>query len=247
MPKNNVPSPQKPASLAPQARQIIRSAIKVSLATNDRKKPWPFLSLTSVATLMDGSPVVLLSSIAHHTRNIAVNPHVALLFDGTPAKGNPLEDGRITLHGTLEKDSREQTSLRFMARHPTAFYAEFADFDFYTLDLHSAHYVAGFGSTNTLSPAHLLLSKESQALKKQENPLIQRLTENYADKIQNMGHQSLPDKTDEEGIWRLSALDPEGCDLMKGEQLRARYTFSQQVTTEPDIIDLFTALFEPTK
>ena len=239
MPEKQIPQVEKPASLAPYARQIMRSAIKVSLATNDRKQSWPFLSLTSVATLMDGTPIVLLSSIAHHTRNIAVDPHVALLFDGTPQTGNPLEEGRITLHGTLQKDKKEQTGNRFMARHPTAFYAKFADFDFYTLRLHSAHLVAGFGSTNTLSPAHLLLSQESLSLHDQEQKLIKTITQRHQDTIQYMGDRCCPEEADKKGLWHISALDPEGCDLMKGETIRGRYDFWEQAVTPQEMMEAF--------
>ncbi len=242
MPKKQIPPVEKPAALAPHARQIMRSAIKVSLATNDRKQSWPFLSLTSVATLMDGIPILLLSSIAHHTRNIAIDPHVALLFDGTPQTGNPLQEGRITLHGTLQKDTGVQSRKRFMARHPAAFYAEFSDFDFYTLQLHSAHYVAGFGSTNTLSPAHLLLTQESLSLQSQEQELIQTLTQQHQNTIQYMGDRCCPKEAGTPGLWHISALDPEGCDLMKGETTRGRYDFWEQARTPQDIMEAFSLI-----
>ncbi len=243
MPEKKLPTVKKPAQLAPEARHIVRQAIKVSLATNDRKKPWPFLSLTSVATLIDGTPILLLSNIAHHTRNIAVDPHISLLFDQTPFDGNPLQYGRITLHGILDKANTAQTERRFMARHPEALYAQFADFDFYTLDLKSAHYVAGFGSTTTLGPNHLLLTEQSAALTQAEAEIINDMNNHHHDAIQTIAHKHASpseahppssSQTTDETSWVMTGLDCEGIDLINNAK-RQRIVFPKMMTTPEEI------------
>ena len=62
----------------------------------------PYCSLVNVASNWDGSPILLISRLALHTRNILADPRVSLMLDER-AEGDPLEGARIMLAGRAEE------------------------------------------------------------------------------------------------------------------------------------------------
>lgn len=132
-----------------ETRRLMRAASKAALATRHHETGTPYVSLVTVATAWDASPILLLSQLAVHTRNLRADPSASLLFDGTDDVGDPLAGGRATVMGIIvqaREAERGTVSRRFLARHPQAQgYAGFADFDFYILQMQSAHFIGGFG------------------------------------------------------------------------------------------------------
>ena len=59
----------------------------------------PYCSLVNVATAADGAPLLLISRLAVHTKNILVDPRVSLMLDERK-EGDPLQGGRIMMVGT---------------------------------------------------------------------------------------------------------------------------------------------------
>lgn len=107
---------------------------------------WPYASLVLVATDRDGAPLLLLSELAEHTRNLGRDPRASLLVDGTGGLENPLTGARATLLGRVAPTADEAALERFIARHSTArIYAGFRDFRCYRFEIERAHLVAGFG------------------------------------------------------------------------------------------------------
>src|SRR6185437_2650559 len=91
------------ASLSPAviARRLVRGADRGTLAT--ALEGWPYASLVLVATAPDGAPLLLLSTLARHTANIAAEPRVSLLVDGTAGLADPLTGPRASLLGRAER------------------------------------------------------------------------------------------------------------------------------------------------
>src|SRR5581483_5762903 len=105
----------------------------------------PYCSLVNVATAADGSPLLLISKLAVHTRNIMADPRCSLMIDERK-QGDPLQGGRVMLMGTAVKTDDPAVRRRYLARQPEAeLFAGFADFAFYEMKLKGAHLVAGFG------------------------------------------------------------------------------------------------------
>jgi heme iron utilization protein len=94
----------------------------------------------------DCQPIVLISTIAEHTKNIIANPKVSLLvFAGAE---DLHANGRLTLIGEavqIEKDDADMMA-RYCRYFPeSAGYLAMHDFQFYRLHIHQARYIAGFG------------------------------------------------------------------------------------------------------
>lgn len=127
-------------------RQVVRACHKASLATLQADGGAPYVSLVTVALDHDLSPILLLSGLADHSRNIAADSRVSLLFDGTDGHPNPQTGPRVTLMGRATCTDDERLHRRFLARHPgAAVYAGFADFGFWRIQPEKAHFVGGFG------------------------------------------------------------------------------------------------------
>jgi putative heme iron utilization protein len=117
----------------------------------------PYVSLVLVALDADGSPLMLLSRLAQHTKNLLADPRVSLLFDGTAGLEDPLAGARLTVLGTAAPCPDPQALGRYLARHPSAeMYAGFGDFDLYRVTIARGHSVAGFGKIAWIEAAALL-------------------------------------------------------------------------------------------
>ncbi len=106
----------------------------------------PYVSLVLVAFDADGSPLLLLSRLAQHTKNLLADPRVSLLFDGAAGLEEPLTGPRLTVLGSAAPCPDPEAFARYLARHPSAeMYASFTDFGLYKVTIARAHFVAGFG------------------------------------------------------------------------------------------------------
>lgn len=208
------------------AKRLLRESGKGALATllGDGA---PYASLVTVATAMDGAPVLLLSRLARHAANIKTDPRVSLLLEGE-GEGDPLQGARISLAGTLATTEDPAARWRFLARHPSAeTYAGFADFGFWRLEVAGAHLVAGFGRIADLPPEDLSTDLAgAESLLAAEEGAIAHMNQDHFDAIGLYATRLLGE---EPGAWRIVSLDPEGCVLMLGQRAR-RLQFPQRVT-----------------
>ncbi len=137
------------------ARRMLAEAREATLATafagaRPDERGWPYASLVLLATDARGMPLLLLSDLAEHTRNLRDDPRVSLLIDATQGHADRLAEPRLTLLGRAaviaDDADRADARTRFLARHPpAATYAGFGDFRFYRVTPDRAHLVAGFG------------------------------------------------------------------------------------------------------
>src|SRR5436309_1170797 len=136
------------------ARSLLRRSRQGALATLMTGSGDPYCSLVNLANHPDGSPILLISRLAVHTKNILSDPRVSLLLDERTA-GDPLEGARIMLAGTAEKSPGEDAILqrRYLSAHPSAeVFVNFKDFSFFRIRPKGAHLVAGFGRIVDLVP-----------------------------------------------------------------------------------------------
>ena len=220
------PTPEKPPGVI--AINIVRQALKGSLATLDRSTGHPYASLVTLATEAGGTPILLISRLALHTQNLAADARASILCDATSAEGDPLAGGRLTLMGTAERTDSQTERQRFISRHPSAaMYSGFADFAFFRLRVERAHFIGGFGRIVDLSPADLLIDESGlDALGEHETEILQHMNEDHADAVALYATRLAGAA---EGNWRMTGIDPDGFDLV-GSGQGVRIGFSQKVT-----------------
>lgn len=209
---------------AEQARAVARACRTATLATAMADGSGPYASLVLVAFDHDATPLLLISRLAEHTRNLEADPRVSLLCDGTAGFDEPLTGPRVTLQGHALRSAEPQDQARFLARHPSAgMYAGFADFAFYRITVERAHIVAGFGRIHWIKD---YLLDAAPALREAEADILAHMNGEHTDAVQLYATRLLGRSGDG---WRLSGIDPEGADLVRGNDV-ARLGFDRIVT-----------------
>lgn len=138
-------------SFAERARTLLVQGNEGTLATPSRRHPgFPFASLMPYAVDGEGRPVVLVSDLAVHTRNLKADERASLLvLEAGGEDRNSLGLGRATLMGPLAAlPAEEGDAVRelYLERHPTArYWADFPDFHFRRMEVEEVYYVGGFG------------------------------------------------------------------------------------------------------
>lgn len=219
------------SSPAARARAVLRGSDRAALATLMRPETpdtdAPYASLVLVALDLDGSPLLLLSTLADHTRNLLADGRVSLLFDGTAGLAEPLAGPRVSVQGQAIATTEPRHRARYLARHPgAALYAGFADFAFYRVAVARAHLVAGFGAIHWISASDLLLDmSKCTALAEAEAGIVAHMNEDHADAL-SLYAERLLDRAG--GGWVMTGIDPEGIDLRLGGET-ARLPFAERV------------------
>lgn len=155
-------------SLHLEAQQFLFSAQKGMLSTHSVKfAGYPFGSVTPFVLNHQGMPIILISSLAEHTKNITENANVSLLVFNNE---NDLQaNSRLTLLAKAEQTDKNNalTRARYLRYIPQAeSYFDAHDFSFYTLYITHGRYIAGFGKMSWIEgdvfqvPTNPLLTEE---------------------------------------------------------------------------------------
>jgi len=208
------------------AKKLLREGRSGALATLMPGSGDPYCSLVNVATAADGAPLLLISRLAVHTKNILADPRVSLMIDERK-EGDPLQGARVMLLGTAAATEDPDVRRRYLDRQPEAeMFAGFGDFAFYRLMLKGAHLVAGFGRIVDLKPSDILTEiGDAGELVAAEPEILAHMNGDHADACRLYATKLLgaPD-----GDWRCVGCDPEGLELQQG-RTALRLPFPQRV------------------
>ena len=212
------------------AKSLLRQSRQGALATLMAGSGDPYCSLVNLATHPDGSPILLISRLAVHTRNILADNRVSLMLDER-GPGDPLEGARIMLAGRAEvadKDSRELLRRRYLNAHPSAeAYADFGDFAFFRIRPAATHLVAGFGRILDLKPEQFLTDvSDTAALIEAEQGAIEHMNADHREAMNLYATRLLGAKTAD---WCCTGCDPDGMDMQAG-RATLRLDFPTRVT-----------------
>jgi heme iron utilization protein len=226
--------PRQPADFepVPQAKALLRRHRAGALGTVDAATGGPMTTLTTVATDVDGAPLILTSRLSHHTTNLLNDRRVSLLLSER-GKGDPLAHPRLSLLGQAEGIDRASEAgtrfrRRFLARHPKAeLYIDFPDFLFWRISCVTAHLNGGFARAWSGPFVDIITVVDDAAeLIGLEPDALNHMNADHAEAVQLYAVKllGLP-----EARWRCTGIDPDGLDLMAGEDT-ARLVFPDRVT-----------------
>jgi putative heme iron utilization protein len=140
------------------------NATLCTLAAEPDIAGFPFGSLTPYALRADGTPFVLISAIAQHTKNLARDPRCSL-FARDPkaeASGDAQATWRVTVLARAQRieakdEELEELHARYAARVPDApGYGSAHDFSFWALRPVKLRAIGGFGAIRWLPPDAIL-------------------------------------------------------------------------------------------
>lgn len=183
---------------AERSRTLLTAAGTGSLATMSTEQPgFPFGSLVAYAVADDGSPLLCLSDLAEHSRNVAANPRASLMVTAAlpegletagsarPPSADPLSLARVTVLGEIapvHDGEREAVLGRYQEAHPGAFYATFDDFRLYRMAVGSVRYVGGFGRMSWVD-AQEYAAAEPDPLRPHAGRVVEHMNADHADAL----------------------------------------------------------------
>ena len=219
--------PDTPFDARLAAKKLLREGRSGALATLMPGTGDPYCSLVNVATAADGAPLLLLSTLALHTKNLAADKRVSLMLDERK-EGDPLQGARVMLMGGVAEVRDPLIRAAYLLRHPEAEqFVDFADFGFFRMQINRAHLVAGFGRIVGLAPPEILTDiSDAQALLEAQADAIAHMNADHAQACRLYATKLLGAPDDD---WRCTGIDPEGIELQH-EQIALRLFFPQRIT-----------------
>lgn len=158
------------ASVAIEARKCLRASHVGALATTSlRLASHPYASVVPYITDHQANPIVLISRLAEHTKNIGADDRVSLLLY---EPGSDVQTtGRVTIVGHCrEAGNSEALTNRYLRHFPDAARLLELDFAFFTIAASAIRYIGGFGAIHWLDgdamvpPASSIADIEASAI-----------------------------------------------------------------------------------
>jgi putative heme iron utilization protein len=226
------PAPR--SSPAEEARTLVAATNLAALATLTADGD-PWASLITYGALDDGAPVLCVSRLAEHGRNLAADPRASLIITQVDRPPDPLAAARVTLVGRVERPPDVASVAAARDAHLTAVpaattYIDFSDFSLWILRIDRVRWVGGYGRMDSASgPEYAAAQPDPVAAG--ASAAIAHLNADHSDALlaiaQTLG--GYPDAT----VATCSGLDRRGIDLALDTprgRAPARVSFSTTLT-----------------
>jgi len=209
------------------ARRLLNHQSFGVLSTHSIDVPgYPFGSIAPYTLNHDGEPIILISTIAQHTRNIKENNKVSLtVFD--PHADDPQAASRLTWIGDAESidpsdaDSRD----RYLRYFPSAeSYFQTHDFSFYRVGLRRARFIGGFGEIYWIEPDAMLARNP---FRETEKGIVDHMNQDHQ---KALIHYCKVLKDVETSDVAMTGIDSEGLDMLAGKR-KLRIDFDSPIST----------------
>jgi len=136
--------------------QRCRFGVLSTLST--RPAGFPYGSVVPISQAGDGAPLILVSALAQHTKNLLADPRVCLLVM-EPGAEDPREEPRAAIAGRaveLDGEAAAFGEAAIEARHDDASFYLSLDFSVWRIDVEEVRYIGGFGQAGWVSGAEVL-------------------------------------------------------------------------------------------
>lgn len=207
-----------------EARRFTRGQHSGVLSTlSKRVEGFPFGSVAPFMLDHVGRPVILISTLAEHTKNLCANPRVSLIVQ--PYSPDMQVTGRVTLLGRAEKlADKSELGPRYLRFHPQAAdYFAMHDFSFYRIEPVRVRWIGGFGRIHWVEPADYLLPPVPLA--EQEADILAHMNADHPENLRvYCRHVHGLDVLDAEMI----GIDPDGFDVRADGRI-LRFDFDRPI------------------
>jgi len=185
-------------SAAEEARTIAASTNTGTLATlTTDGDPWAsFLTYG----LLGGAPVLCVSNLAEHGRNLAADPRASISIVAPQRDGDPLASGRVTLAGAVEEPTGEKRAAardaHLSAVAAAKYYIDYSDFSLWVLRVRRVRWVGGYGRMDSAS-GEAYAAAAPDPVSPRSDGAIARLNGDHADALVAMAQAlgGYPDTT----------------------------------------------------
>ncbi len=182
---------------------------------------YPFGSVTPYCADEQGQPIIYISYIAQHTKNILVDSRVSLtVVEGDGGSVDVQAQGRVTLIGNARAVGNEDTRVRerYFRYFPSARqYEGTHDFAFFRIELVRVRFIGGFGQIYWVEPAEFKTASPFSAT--QESRIIQHMNDDHSTALKGYagGEPAV-----------MAGIDADGFDVLKAGK-KVRFAFDTPV------------------
>ncbi|XP_020578505.1 glutamyl-tRNA reductase-binding protein, chloroplastic-like [Phalaenopsis equestris] len=231
-----------------EVRTILNNSIRGVLSTFSKEhEGYPSGSMVDFACDHDGSPVLAVSSLAVHSKNLLVNPKCSLLVSKDP---EDRADIVITLYGDavpVPEDDREAARTVFLQRHPNAFWVDFGDFRFIQIKPKFVHYVSGVatallgsGDFNAVEFRAAKVDPISQF----SVPISSHMNKDHAEDTKAMVQHSTSIKVDSAYILDVDSIGFNVKAVYRGSTYKLRIPFPRRAQDRKDVKTLIIEMLQ---
>ena len=187
---------------------------------------YPFGSITPYCVDRDCQPIIYISSIAQHTRNIIANPKVSLtVVEANDESDDVQARGRLTLLADARPVDAANTDIRdrYLRHFASAVqYEDTHDFSFYQLAPVRARFIGGFGQIFWLTPEELCLRNPFSS--QDESAIVRHMNRDHGEALAHIAGSNGA------GLVTMTGIDAEGFDAIQSGKKR-RFSFERPVRT----------------
>lgn len=226
-------------STASEARRLLRTQQHGMLSTLSKKLGgYPFGSITPFVLDPRARPVILISTLAEHTKNIEADARVSLLAH---AGNSDLQaSARVTVVGNCARiDDAAAIKTRYLRYFPAAAdYFDTHDFFFYRIEPTHIRFIGGFGAIHWVDVSQFAVPDHPLAT--QEDAIIAHMNADHQHNLMaycRHFHGAQPVSV------RMLGIDTDGFDVRADTQ-RLRIDFSEPVRDAQDARRALVALAE---
>jgi putative heme iron utilization protein len=226
-----------------EVRALLRQERNATLCTISKKiEGWPFGSIAPYALTDAGEPVILISEIAEHTRNLRADARVSLIVQDSNAIKDPQAGARITLMGyamPVTAPYLEDASRRYLKLFPnSASFLDAHDFTLFKIKVSKVRFIGGFGEIYWLEGHEVIAATADStfdALAPHAEMICDHMNEDHADALRMYAAAFADTQADSA---RMIDVDGGGFDMIAladGTHKHLRMDFPSPVTTTEEV------------
>ncbi|XP_050238191.1 uncharacterized protein LOC126687678 [Mercurialis annua] len=244
---------EKAARLPPveEIKTVLHHSVRAVLSTFSQKhEGYPSGSMVDFACDVDGSPILAVSSLANHTKDLSANTKCSLLVARDPEDRTDLV---ITLHGDAVSVSEEDiTSIRsaYLAKHPNAFWVDFGDFQFIRIEPKVVRYVSGVATA--LLGSGEFSKEEYQAAKVDSisqfsKPVASHMNRDHGEDTRLIVQHAMSIPVDSAYILDIDSLGFNVKAICQGNGYKLRIPFPRRAEDRKDVKTLIVEMLQAAK
>lgn len=244
---------EKAARLPPveEIRTVLDQSLRGMVSTFSQKhKGYPSGSMVDFACDDYGSPILAVSSLAVHSKDLFANPKCSLLVAKDPEDRTDLV---ITVHGDavyVPEGDREAVRTAYLARHPDAFWVDFGDFQFLRIEPKVVRFVSGVATA--LLGSGEFDKEEFRAAKVDplyqfSKPVASHMNKDHGEDTKLIVQHSLSIPVDFADILDLDSLGFNVKAGYKGTTLKLRIPFPRRAVDRKDVKSFIVEMLQAAK
>ncbi|KAJ3687218.1 hypothetical protein LUZ61_016382 [Rhynchospora tenuis] len=241
------------ARLAPvvEARTMLNQSTRGMLSTlSQEHEGYPAGSMVDFACYEDGSPILAVSSLAVHSKNLSGNAKCCLLVAKDPEDRT---DTVITVYGdaiTVAAEEREEMRAAYLKKHPDAFWVDFGDFRFVQIKPRFIHYVSGVATARLGSgefTAEEFRTAKVDPISQFSKPVTSHMNRDHSEDTKLIVQHSTSVKVDSAYMLDLDSLGFNVKAEYEGKTMKLRIPFPRPAQDRKDVKTLIVEMLQAAK